>query len=88
MSALEQITWVSDDSLLYLVPDDSRAAMLRSGKICFRTCFRQAYIPLSYLVTLVNTEYNAESEPQGLQEAVDHWLMCECLSAIGGHSVL
>lgn len=64
--------------------------MLQSGKICFRTCFRQAYIPLSYLVTLADTQYHTDSDhaPRTFQQAVDHWLLCECLSAIGGHSVL
>jgi hypothetical protein len=64
-----------------------RVVMIPQGKFSFRTCFRQAFIPASYLLNLTRQSYSGDSEPKTLQDAVNHWLLIEILGAIGGHTV-
>lgn len=62
--------------------------MLSEGKISFKTCPRQVRIPASYLARLSEVSYSTDSEPKSLEEAIDHWLLCEILNGIGQHSIL
>ena len=82
--------WVDDHTMLYSsgsgVPGHVLAAQ---GKICFRTCFQRALLPVSYVLGLASVTYPAPGgEPRTFREAVDHWLLCEFLCAIGSHSML
>ncbi|KAF8882082.1 hypothetical protein BD779DRAFT_1473054 [Infundibulicybe gibba] len=79
------VTFCGDDDDHYALPA-TRHIMLREGKISFRTCFRQARIPLSYIVHLSRVSSPARS-PNQFRTAVDHWLLCETLNAIGSHSI-
>ena len=82
-----QVVWTLADSPLYDTSPAVRAMMAERGKIGFRTCYRTAYIPIEYLVSLMRADYTQNSEPYTWEDAVDHWLLCECLGAIGGHTV-
>lgn len=56
-------------------------AMVREGKISFRTCARQVTIPVTYML---------DSAAYGTVDSVkdyEHWLLVEVLNAIAGHSV-
>lgn len=77
-----------DDDLLYCATERDRHAMLANGKICFRTCFKEARLPLSWLIRLAHFPYAEDAEPPSFLAAVEHWLLCECLNAIGSHSIL
>ena len=79
---------VPDDDHLYCQAERDRPAMLASGKICFRTCLKEARLPLSWLVKLAGHQYSGDAEPSSFHAAVHHWLLCECLNAIGSHSIL
>jgi hypothetical protein len=79
---------VADDDLLYCPAERDRHAMLENGKVCFRTCFKEARLPLSWVVKLARLSYAGNSEPSSFSTAIDHWLLCECLNAIGSHSIL
>ncbi|KAF8883865.1 hypothetical protein BD779DRAFT_1472363 [Infundibulicybe gibba] len=78
------VAFCGDDDDRYALPA-TRQVMLREGKISFKTCFRQARIPLSYIVHLARVSSPAHS-PNQFRTAVDHWLLCETLNAIGSHS--
>lgn len=71
-----------------------REANMASGTIAFRSCFRSARIPLSYLVRLHRTSYPAldehgqPTEPFTLQDAIDDWLLMQITSSIGDLSML
>lgn len=62
--------------------------MLAEGKVAFKTCFKQAYFPASWLAKLARAEYDGISEPRSFQEAADYWFLVEILNAIGSHTVL
>jgi hypothetical protein len=64
-----------------------RPAMLREGKVCFRTCFQRVLIPASYVIMLATKAYSTTNEPRSFREAFDHWLLCEILNAIGNHTI-
>lgn len=69
----------------------NRHAMIAAGKVSFRTCLRAAYLPGSYILELAQAVYpslSASGEPRTFTEAFEHWLLCEILAAIGGHSML
>jgi hypothetical protein len=83
-----QVILVLDDDLLYCAVERDRRAMLANGKVCFRTCFKEARLPLSWLTKLARLPYAENTEPSSFSSAVDHWLLCECLNAIGSHSIL
>lgn len=61
--------------------------MMQQGKISFRTCLRTASIPYTYLLSLATAEYPSEKGPS-FDVAFQHWFLCECLGAIGGHTFL
>jgi hypothetical protein len=66
-----------------------RAVMAQQGKICFRTCVQRVIIPASYVIKLANTAYTADgAEPSSFRTALDHWLLCEVLDAIGNHTIV
>ena len=65
-----------------------RPAMISEGKISFRTCTQEARIPTSYLIKLASREYSMSDEPGNLSQSIHHWMLTECLSAIGAHSML
>jgi hypothetical protein len=65
----------------------SRAAMIREGKINFKTCFSKALIPASYFIYLARQSSSDTSGPSTFRDAVDHWLLCEILNAIGNHTM-
>jgi hypothetical protein len=79
---------VTDDDSVYAPGRIVHAPMLLEGKISFRTCFKDARVPLSWLLKLASQEYGADKEPHSLMDAVHHWLLCKCLNVIGGHSRL
>ena len=61
------------------------------GRISFRTCSRTARFPSKYITTvLAQASYPPVpgGEPASFDDAFDHWLLCELLNAIGGHSIL
>lgn len=62
--------------------------MLREGRIAFKTCFKYAYFPASYLGTLAKAEYAGDLEPLSFYDAVDYWFLTEILNAIGSHTML
>lgn len=62
--------------------------MALEGKISFRTCYRQARAPASYLAKLANRRYSPNHEPHSFHDAVHHWLLCETLNAIGYHTMI
>lgn len=84
--------FVEDDDEQYMVgsgrPPELRTALLSSGKICFRTCFRRAYIPASYVLKLAEHDYENDALAGSFKVALEHWLLVEILSAIGQHSIL
>ncbi len=63
-----------------------RAQMIKLGKLRFKTCPRQVYIPASHIVRLHVARYDnvPAGHPASFKEAVDHWLLQELLTAIGG----
>ena len=81
---------MEDNAPLYSSGSGIVCSILASqGKIAFRTCFQRAFLPLSYVLTLASVAYPAAGgEPKSFRDAVDHWLLIECLSAIGSHSMI
>ncbi|KAJ7430187.1 hypothetical protein B0H11DRAFT_1943539 [Mycena galericulata] len=74
--------------------DSTRRAIAMSvGKVSFRTCFRAARIPLSYLLGLSAKTYPAkdkdgnDTEPFPLMQVIEHWLLVEMLGGIGDQSM-
>jgi hypothetical protein len=61
--------------------------MAHNGKIGFRTCTQTVLIPTSYIIRLASTLYSASTEPHSFSDAIDHWLLCEILNAIGNHTI-
>jgi hypothetical protein len=84
----EQILFVNDEGLTYGLDPEVRSAMIAEGTICFKTCLREARIPISYLKCLLNLDSSPNQEAHSFQEAIDHWLLCQCLGALGSHSTL
>ena len=82
--------WVDNHTVLYLSGSGVPGHVLDAqGKICFRTCFQKALLPVCYVLGLASAMYPAPGgELRTFREAVDHWLFCEFLSAIGSHSML
>ncbi|KAK7445421.1 hypothetical protein VKT23_014838 [Stygiomarasmius scandens] len=87
-----QILLVEDNDEQYMdgtsTSDDQarlRRAMLDEGKICFRTCAAVVRIPASYLEKLVR-ECTSASIP--ILPRIHHWLLSECLNAVGKHSMI
>lgn len=65
----------------------TRDVMIRQGKISFRTCFRSASIPYTFLLALASDTYPSERGVT-FDAAFEHWFLTECLSVIGGHTML
>lgn len=63
-------------------------ALARQGKIRYSTCARVAAIPISYLLSLLEADYNEGEEPGNWKNAVHHWILSEICTAVGGHSIL
>ncbi|KAF8230858.1 hypothetical protein L208DRAFT_1473398, partial [Tricholoma matsutake] len=82
------IMLISNYDYLYCLGERDRPTMLENGKICFRTCLKEARLPLSWLVKLACHRYSGDVEPSSFHAAVHHWLLCECINAIGSHSIL
>ncbi|KAF8130484.1 hypothetical protein K438DRAFT_1999370 [Mycena galopus ATCC 62051] len=57
------------------------------GTVCFRSCGRSMRYPIEHLFTLARASYGDPSEPASLQEAIDYWLLVECLQIIGRYSM-
>ena len=64
--------------------------MTDQERISFRTCSRTARFPVKHITRLAQASYPpvAGEEPASFDDAFDHWLLCELLNAIGGHSIL
>ncbi|KAJ7092068.1 hypothetical protein B0H15DRAFT_948250 [Mycena belliarum] len=57
------------------------------GIVCFRTCSRAMYYPVTYVLDLASNNYDHDSEPSSFQNAFDDWMLRQCLVAIGRHSI-
>jgi hypothetical protein len=85
-----QVRLVADNDPSY-GNDQNRTAMIRQGKISFRTCFQTVLIPASYVLVLAGKHYSASatgSEPTSFRDAFDHWMLCETLNAIASHTIM
>lgn len=83
-----KITFIDDGDPAYGTRG-SREAMIREGKINFKTCYSKVLIPASYFVRLAFAQRSAcnVSGPTNFCDAVDSWLLCEVLNAIGNHTM-
>lgn len=82
---------ISDENDHYYAENSDQARiMMGQGRISFRTCSRTARLPGKYIIGLAQTSYPPVpgGEPASFDNAFDHWLLCELLNAIGGHSIL
>ncbi|TDL14092.1 hypothetical protein BD410DRAFT_846356 [Rickenella mellea] len=77
-----------DISVNFVGDDDSnysdavtRRLMISQGKFSFRTCFRRACIPSSFIINLAAATYSDESEPRSFRDAFDHWLAAGFISS-------
>jgi len=86
-SSLIQVCFVDDDDALYSSDLDTRRTMIAHGKSSFKTCFCEALIPASYVIRLAQ-HARAHIDGSVFRCAVDHWLLCETLNAIGNHTVM
>lgn len=89
------LTFVDDQSESYIIAGSTREEQTTylsqlEGQICFRTCFRSAFFPASYVIKLAEQDYQTMGEgfPSTFREAVGRWLFTEILSSNGGLSVL
>lgn len=49
---------------------------------------QRVLIPASYVITLAQRAYaTSGTEPNSFRVAVEHWLLCETLDAIGNHTL-
>lgn len=64
------------------------SVMASEGKILYASCFQTVWIPISYVLKLVEARYpDPSGEPRTFIEAVHHWLLCEVLNAVGSHTI-
>ena len=64
------------------------SVMASKGKFSYATCFQSVYIPISYVLRLAKATYpDPSGEPESFVEAVQHWILCEILNAIGAHMI-
>ena len=62
--------------------------MASKGKVSYTMCFQTVWIPISYILKLVEASYpDPSSEPRNFLEAVHHWLLCEVLNTVGSHTI-
>ncbi|KDQ49089.1 hypothetical protein JAAARDRAFT_143923 [Jaapia argillacea MUCL 33604] len=80
------VWFVSDQDPSYAA-DTIRAPMIAHGKICFKTCSKQARIPATHITRLAQVQYDGSTEPKRFRDAFDHWLLTEILTAIGAYSI-
>ncbi len=75
---------------MYGLTSARHAAFVSEGKICFRTCFRSAFIPASYVVKLAEQNYEdvTQGQPSSFTDAFEYWILTEILCSIGGHTIL
>ena len=85
-----QIIISEENDLYYAENSDQARIMMGQGKISFRTCSHTARLPATYITELARASYPPVpgGEPASFDDAFDHWLLCEMLNAIGGHSIL
>ena len=89
-----QVQLVSDDDEQYYCPASARPSMIANGKILFRTCFSQIIVLRSWLEQLYQQSRELDGPTASLsasynfKKKFNHWLLFECLSAIGEHSIL
>ena len=77
-----QIRFIADNDPLY----EGGPVLASQGTLSYCTCFHCILIPASYILTLVNNEYNLQTELPTFSNAVDHWLLVQILSVIGFHT--
>ncbi|KAJ7026563.1 hypothetical protein C8F04DRAFT_1045551 [Mycena alexandri] len=88
-----ELSFVGPTDTGYHASPAKRSECMAMGKIAFRTCFRTARIPASYLVQLCSKTYPAkdeqgnDKEPFSVQQAIEHWLLVEFLGGIGHHTI-
>jgi len=61
--------------------------MLREGRISFQTCFSKVLIPATHIINIAAESSSSGADQTSFFHAVDHWLLCEVLNAIGSHTV-
>jgi hypothetical protein len=81
-----QVRFVADNDISY-GSGQFAASMMHLGKVSFKTCYQSAHIPASYVIKLASKDYANDTMPGSFCEALDHWFLCEILSAIGNHTV-
>ena len=83
------VQWLQIHFIAYNDPLYEGGPVLASqGTLSYRTCVRCVLIPASYILTLVNNDYDLQTEPRTFPNAVDHWLLVQILSVIGFHTTL
>lgn len=83
-----QIQFASDNNPRYFEDPALRAVMIAEGKIAFHTCYRLVHVPASFVVQLANRAITQDGPAlAAFYRAVDHWLLCEILGAIGSHTI-
>ena len=90
MALTIQIIISEENDLYYAESSEQAKIMMDQGRISFQTCSRTARFPAKYITVLAQASYPPVSggEPATFDDAFDHWLLCELLNAIGGHSIL
>ena len=91
MSTLTIQIIISEKNDLYYAENSNQARiMMDQGRISFRTCSRTARLPAKYIIGLAQASFPPVpgGEPASFDDAFDHWLLCELLNAIGGHTIL
>jgi hypothetical protein len=85
-----QIIISEENDFYYAESSDQARIMMGQGRISFRTCSCTARFPAKYITGLAQASYPPVlgEEPASFDDAFDHWLLCELLNAIGGHSIL
>jgi hypothetical protein len=83
-----QIILANDEGFAYGLDPEVRSAIIAGGTIYFKTCLWEARLPISYLMHLHDLDSSPNQEAHTFQEAVDYWLLCECLGTLGSHSTL
>ncbi|KAF7367181.1 hypothetical protein MSAN_00978000 [Mycena sanguinolenta] len=88
------VHFVDDQDTVYHSNPTVRAALMKMGTVSFRSCFREARIPVLHLIDLCSQSYPARdvagnpTEPHTLKQAIESWLLIEILGNIGNHTIL
>lgn len=85
-----QVCESDDPEYVPLATRIARAALASEGKITFKTCAKQAKVPVAFIDKLIQQPYPTNSTPPFLsfEQAFDHWLLSELISCIGAHTIL